>query len=95
MINGAVLINAGTDIYIPLEINNIIKEKYIFKNILRYVNGEKRALCSSTHLVFEYIKDFGDPIEDWFPFLYQNWVSTEQYETFFCFFNVEYLAAKA
>ena len=68
------LICSESDIYIPLEINNIIKEKYIFKNLLKYIGREKTVVASSTSMNFEYIKDFGDPIEDWIPFLYQNWV---------------------
>jgi hypothetical protein len=74
MKDGQPLINSDSDIYIQLEINNIMKEKYVFKNMLKYVSLEKRTLCSSTYLVFEHLKDFGDPIEDWLPFLYQNWV---------------------
>ena len=74
MKDGQALISSESDIYIPLEINNIIKEKYIFTNLLKYIGFEKKPIGSSTSIIFEHIRDFGDPIEDWLPFLYQNWV---------------------
>jgi hypothetical protein len=41
MKDNQVLINSESDIYIFLEINNIIKEKYVFKNLIKYVGAEK------------------------------------------------------
>ena len=70
------MIQNKCDIYIPLELNNILKEQYIFENLVNYVGDQKIFNGSSTWLNFEYLKDFGDPIEDWLPFYYQNWVGT-------------------
>ena len=46
---------------------------------------------SSTWINFEYLKDFGDPIEDWLPFYYQNWIDDYQFKSYLCFLNVEML----
>ena len=43
-----VLINSESDIYVYLEINNIIKEKYVFKNLIKYASAEKLEQRSST-----------------------------------------------
>jgi hypothetical protein len=51
-----------------------MKEQYILKKLVNYIGDNKIFNGSSTWLNFEYLKDFGDPIEDWLPFYYQNWV---------------------
>jgi hypothetical protein len=48
-------------IYVPLEINNFIKEKYNSKNLLKYIGLNKKSLRSSTFINFELVRDFGDP----------------------------------
>jgi len=49
-------------------LNNIIKEQFIFRNLVNYVGDQKWTNGSSTWINFEYIKDFGDPVEDWISF---------------------------
>jgi hypothetical protein len=41
------------------------------------------------------VRDLGDPISDWLPFYYQNWIFSGRFESYFCFFNIESLAQKA
>ena len=55
------LIKDESVIYIPLEINNFIKEKYNSKDLLKYV-GKNKLLGSSTYINFELVRDFGDPL---------------------------------
>ena len=51
------LIKENCEIYIPLEINNFIKEKYNFNNLKKYVGEQKNIVGSSTWLNFEHVKD--------------------------------------
>ena len=40
------------------------------------------------------VRDLGDPTNDWFPFVYYNWVNQNRYNQYFCFMNVEKLGYK-
>ena len=69
------LINDDSTIYIPMEIDNIIKETYDETSILKYVNFEsKYYVGSSNWFYFEFVRDLGDPANDWLPFIYHNWI---------------------
>jgi hypothetical protein len=49
----------------------------------KFING------LSNELVFELSRDFADPIQDYFPFIFYSQIDKNKFEIYFCFINVE------
>ncbi len=88
----SILVNNDTKIYVPVQINNIIECK--FDEIKNYCEVSKFNIKMGTDIIFETVRDLGEPINDFFPFIYNQWVnnacdSGDCFDHYICFFNVE------
>ena len=86
------MINPDTKIYVPVQINNIIECK--FDELNDYCDNSKFNIKMGTDIIFETVRDLGEPINDFLPFIYNQWVnntidSGDCFDHYFCFFNVE------
>lgn len=88
------ILEKGTVVYIPINIDNIKKVNYDQQEILKFQDNSKNVSFTHTHIDFEMVRDLGDPTNDWFPFVYYNWVNQNRYSQYFCFMNVEKLGYK-
>lgn len=69
------LIKKGSVIFIPNDLKNITSERYDEKTILQYENRNKIINWTSNEINFESVRDLGDPVSDFFPFIFHNWIT--------------------
>lgn len=85
------ILDEGTTIFIPMELDNIVKTFYSNQEILKYERNSQSLLGSFTSnlLEFETIRDFKDPTSQWLPFIFHHNVAEGRFELYMCFLNIE------
>ena len=69
------LLKKGSTIFIPNDLKNITFDKFDDKTILQYENRTKIINWTSNEIDFETVRDLGDPVSDFIPFVFHNWVT--------------------
>lgn len=59
-------------IYIPKTLNNIEKIYLDEDEIKQYLGNNKLFKGTMNDIAFEIFRDFGDPLQEWIPFLFYN-----------------------
>lgn len=77
IVNKKCLIESGTIVFIPMELNNIIKQRFDDKSIVKYLGSHQFTLRSSTGMCFETVSDLGSPVSQWFPYIYNSSICHE------------------
>ena len=87
------LIEIGTVIFIPMELDNIIKDTYYEKHFYKYVGETKTTQRTSTDIQFELVRDLNQPLNSYFPFIFNNkYNNVRGFDHFLCFINIDKVA---
>ena len=72
-----------------MQLQNVFKEVFNEKILENYI-GRSRDLLTSTFIDFEQVRDLGEPINKWIPFVFRNRrIKYIDYEAYLCFMNIE------
>ena len=73
-----------------MQLQNIFKETYSENILDNYIGSHIDSLISSTQIEFEQVRDLGEPINKWIPFIFYNRIIKDyNYDAYLCFMNIE------
>lgn len=83
------LVEKGTTIFIPKNLNEIVKTVYDEDEILQYHGNSVKPLGLSNYMGFETIKDLNDPHQNYLPFMFNQKVDEDKFEPYFCVLDID------